>query len=329
MRSLRFLAGEPIATGYYDESDRNNNRFDEIIEQHFTDPEEYCERGLESYLSEKGRSEISEARKLHKLQVITEHTRQVMLGRLDADLLRSASLAQSRKSSARARTLALTDQREARETSSTENKNKNNKNVDMKQNMLRQQPQKLYDNTNIGTEMTLSGLLWCRSDHECIKKTDPPSSLMLGRRTMSVCTDTMPCSLFGHNPIEHIHRNETRVASAGIPDTLMKQKLFHLLLKQEHESNQHAESYFCRQHENINDSSTTTNSQVTTSILASLQMQQRQQQQERFLHHQQQQLQNQRNYQQQEQRILLLRQHQEHYESIQLASAAILGRCRR
>jgi len=325
MRSLRSLAGETVATEYGDEDYCDNCRFDELIKKHLIDPEEYCERGLESYLSDERRKKINDTRKLHKLLVIKEYVRQRMLGRSNPELVRSVSLTRSRKSLIRSQKIALVDQRTARASDNTKSDD------DQKQDT----PQKQDFDPILKTKMTPLDRLWSGSNHEYKKKTDSPSPPTIGRM-MGKDIDTKLCNDFEHSPFEHMHRNEIHATSGAIRDTVMEQQLLNLLLRQE--QNQRAQSQYQPQHRNPysiiieDDLSTAINPQMVNSILASLQMQE----QERLVHQnyqhrqrqQEQQLQNQRNYQEQVQRLLMLQQYQQQYESMQLASAAILGQWR-
>jgi len=327
MRSLRSLEGETVTTDHSDEDDCNNSRFDELIKKHLIDPEEYCERGLESHLSEERRNDINAARKPHKSLVIREHVRQKMMGIQNPELLRSVSLTQSRKSSIRVQKLALVDQREARARNNTKNTNDENQ----KQDRRRHQQQIQHTSTNVERNMTPLDLLWSRSGHENKKMTDPLSFRTQGVKIMGKGINKMLCNHLEHNLFEQTHQNKNSDVSEAIAirDNFMKQQQqqLHLLLKQ----NQRSQSEYHLKHTNLSSmlipdgSSTATNPPNMNSILASLQMQEH----ERLFQHSQQQLQNQRNYQQQVQRLLLLQQHEQHYKSLQLASAVILGQSHR
>jgi len=115
MRSLRIIA-EKVGTSLDndDGSDGKGKFREELVKKMAIDPEEYCERGLESYASEEGRNMINLDRKRHKLLVIGEHIRQGKVGAKDPELVRSVSMTQSKKSLVKAQLLAAIDQREAR-----------------------------------------------------------------------------------------------------------------------------------------------------------------------------------------------------------------------
>jgi hypothetical protein len=76
------------------------------------DPEQYCERGLESYQSKEKRSEIDVKRKLHQFLVIREQARQSILGAKDPELLRLMATQQSEGSLRKAQLRAALDQHE-------------------------------------------------------------------------------------------------------------------------------------------------------------------------------------------------------------------------
>jgi hypothetical protein len=323
---LRSLSGEEVATEYSDEDDGDNCRFDELMKKCLIDPEEYCERGLESYFSEERRNEINATRKLHRLQVIEEYGRQGMLGRSNPELVRSVSLIQSRKSLNRSQKIALVDQRIERASINTKSDDDEKHDT----------PKKYHtDITSIETKMTPLDRLWSGSNHQCKSKTDSPSAPAIGRM-MVKDIDTKLCNDFGHDHFDHMQRNEIHTASGAMQDTAMEQHLLHFLLRQK--QNQRCQSLYQPQHRNPNSItiqdylSTAINAQMMNSILASLQTQEHEQlahQQEQQRQQQQQQLQNQRNYQEQVQRLLILQQYQEQYESMQLASASFLGQWRR
>ena len=113
MRSLRALACEKVSSVYC-EVDDDIQRFDGLIQQNEIDTKEYCERGLESYLSDERRSEVDNLRKTHKMLVINEYAQQAKLGISDPETIRDLSLSQSKQSSIKARKLALIDERDAR-----------------------------------------------------------------------------------------------------------------------------------------------------------------------------------------------------------------------
>lgn len=298
MRSLRSLAGEEVAIEYCHEIDSDTSRFDELIKKHQIDPEEYCERGLESYLSEERRNEINASRKLHKLLVIGEYVRQGMLGSSNPELVRNVSMNQSNKSLVRAQKLAMVDQRQSRSIAN------NDSNMDLKENTQRYQSQKQNAHAVVG------------------KKTDRlftnmPSSPSIGSKFIGKSIDPALWNL-SRNSVEQSQPSNSHVISEGIRDDVMKQQLVQFLLEQERDRHQRAQS---RCHPRYgNDSSP----QIVSSVLASLQMQEL----DRLFHQnqQRQRLQIQHNYQTQVQRLLLLQQHQQqrHYESVQLATAAIL-----
>jgi len=125
MRSLRALACEKVSSVYC-EVDDDIQRFDGLIQQNEIDTKEYCERGLESYLSDERRSEVDNLRKTHKMLVINEYAQQAKLGISDPETIRDLSLSQSKQSSIKARKLALIDERDARA-----NKDKVHMNVHM------------------------------------------------------------------------------------------------------------------------------------------------------------------------------------------------------
>jgi len=330
MRSLRSLSGEEVATEYSDEDDCDNCRFDELIKKHLIDPEEYCERGLESYLSEERRNKINVTRKLHRLQVIEEYVRQGVLGRLNPELVRSVSLTQSNKSLIRSQKIALVDQRIERASINTKSDDDEKHDT----------PKKYHtDITSIETKMTPLDRLWSGSNHQCKNKTDSPSPPTIGMM-MVKDINTKLCNDFRHDPFDRMQRKEIHTTSGAIQDTAMEQHLLHLLLRQE--QNQRAQSQYQPQHRNPNSItiqdalSTAINAQTMNSILASLQIQeqeqlahQKHQQEQQRQQEQHQQLQNQRNYQEQVQRLFMLQQYQEQYESMQLASASSLGQWRR
>jgi len=301
MRSLRSIAGEKVAIDYCDEIDSDSSRFDELIKKHQIDPEEYCERGLESYLSDERRNEVNASRKLHKLLVIGEHVRQGMLGSSNPELVRNVSMNQSKRSFLRAQKLASVDQREGRSTA------KNNSNTDRKECTQQHQSQKQNAKTVIGQKM------------DCF--------LSNGSKFVGKSIDTAVWNLSG-DPIKHAQTNEIHAIPDGIRNDILKQHLLQLLMEQEREreQNQRAQSQCHPRLRNPNAITIPDDSspQIMNSFLASFQ---RQALEQRLFHQnqQQQQLQIQRNYQTQVQRILLLQQQQHHHESIQLAAAAILG----
>lgn len=130
MRSLRIIAGK-VGTSLDndDGSDGKGEFLEELVKKMAIDPEEYCERGLESYASEEGRNMINLDRKRHKLLVIGEHIRQGKVGAKDPELVRSVSETQSKKSLVKARLLAAIDQREAR---ASNNKNEPNEGLPLR-----------------------------------------------------------------------------------------------------------------------------------------------------------------------------------------------------
>jgi len=270
MRSLRSLAGEKVPTDYCDEIDCDTRRFDELIKKHSIDPEEYCERGLESYLSDERRHGINVTRKLHKLQVMSEYDRQGMSGTINLELVRNASLIHSKKSLARATKLALIDQREAQAGNNLDKPKTVGNKQDGRQHKLK--CQELPSNSTQETKFLI---------------------------------------------------NENQFSSEAIRDALIKQQLVHLLLNQERELNQRAQSQYHFNQNHLN------------SLTFSLGIQEQErlfhlnQKQDNHRHQLQLQLHDQCTYQQQVQRLLLLQQHQQHYDAVQLASAAILGQCQR
>ena len=300
MRSLRSIAGEKVAIDYCDEIDSDSSRFDELIKKHQIDPEEYCERGLESYLSDERRNEVNASRKLHKLLVIGEHVRQGMLGSSNPELVRNVSMNQSKKSFLRAQKLASIDQRDGRSTA------KNNSNTDRKECTQQHQSQKQNVKTVIGQKM----------DH----------FLSNGSKFVGKSIDTGVWNLCG-DPIKHARTNEIHAIPDGIRNDILKQHLLQLLMEREREQNQRAQSQCHPRLRNPNVITIPDDSSrhIMNSFLASFQ---RQALEQRLFHQsqqQQQQLQIQRNYQTQVQRILLLQQQQQQHESIQLATVAILG----
>lgn len=300
MRSLRSLAGEKVPTDYCDEEDTNSRRFDELIKKHSIDPEEYCERGLESYLSDERRNGINATRKLHKLLVISEYDRQRMSDKFDLELVRDASLNHSKKSSVRARKLALIDQREAE----AGNKLDKEKYLDQKQDMCRHKL-KRHDTNPVVERMSLSSYrLWSLGDQEFQTETKIPS------------TSTSETKML---------RNENQFSSESIRDAVIKQQLVHLLLKQEQEYNQRSHSQYHLNQNNLNSITSSFKMQEQGRLFHLTHKQQKQEDHYRL----QVRLQDQCNYQQQVQRLLLLQQHQQHYEAVQLASATILKRCHR
>ncbi|KAL3906969.1 MAG: hypothetical protein SGILL_009063, partial [Bacillariaceae sp.] len=76
------------------------------------DPNQYCERGLESYQSKEKRSEIDVKRKLHRFLVIREQARQAVLGSKDPELLRLMATQQSEGSLRKAQLRAALDHHE-------------------------------------------------------------------------------------------------------------------------------------------------------------------------------------------------------------------------
>ncbi len=298
MRSLRSLAGEKVAIDYCDEIDSDYSRFDELIKKHQIDPQEYCERGLESYLSEERRNEVNASRKLHKLLIIGEYVRQGMLGDSNPELVRNVSLNQSKKSQVRAQKLGFVDQREAR--SIERNKNAMHQKEDTQQHL----PQ----------EPNMKPIVEKKMDHILTKSL--PSPVFMSKN-MDPSWNIPGASIVHNQP------NEPRDALDEIRDEVLKQQLLQFLMKQQHEQSHLAQSKFHFQQRNVNGIAITDDS----SILASLQMQEL----ERLCHQnqQQQQIQIQRNFETEVQRLLLLQQQQRHYESIQLVSAAILGQYHR
>lgn len=296
MRSLRSLAGEKVAIDYCDEIDSDYSRFDELIKKHQIDPQEYCERGLESYLSEERRNEVNASRKLHKLLVIGEYVRRGISGDSNPELIRNISLNQSKKSQVRAQKLGLVDQREAR----IIEKNKNA--MDQKEDTQQHLPQ----------EQNMKPIVEKKMDH--LLTNNLPSPVFMSKNIVSKSID--PSWSIPGASIVHNQPNGPRDALDGIRDEVLKQQLLQLLMKQQHEQSRIAQSQFHFQQRNVNGIAIPDDS----SILASLQMQEL----ERLFHQnqQQQQIQIQRNLETQVQRLLLLQQQQRHYE---LVSAAILG----
>jgi len=274
MRSLRSLTGEKVPTDYCDEIDCSTCRFDELIKKHSIDPEEYCERGLESYLSNERRHGINASRKLHKFLVIGEYDRQSMTGTFDFELVRNASLTHSKKSLARARKLALIDQREAQAGNKLDKPN----NEDYKQDVCERQ----------------------------IKRQDISANSTQETKILV---------------------NENQFSSEAIREALIKQQLIHLLRNQERELNQRAQSQYDFNQSHLNSITASLNIQEQEQLFHLNHKQQKQE--DNHNHRHQLQLHDQCNYQHQVQRLLLLQQHQQHYDAVQLASAAILGQCHR
>ena len=306
MRSLRSLAGEKVSIEYCYDIDSDISRFDELIKKHQIDAEEYCERGLESYLSEERRNEINASRKLHKLLVIGEYVRQGMIGTRDPELVRNISINQSKKSMERALKLALVDQRErlsgshkssntARSQDGPHHHPQNEKNLQLIQNE---------------TEYLF---------------TDTPPSPTLGCKKVLRSVDSNPMNLSA-NSIERCQPNSTHLFSEGVREEVMKQQLVQLFLtEQERLQNQRDQHLF----QSINPISAPDNasSQMANTILASLEMQGLNRLVLHQFHQQQQQrqLQMQQSYETQLQRQLLLQHQQQHFRSVQMVTAAILG----
>lgn len=80
------------------------------------DPETYCERGLENYESKELRNGIDATRRLQKLLVIQEHTRQAVLGMKDDEQIRWLAGSLSERSSVKAQLRAALDQYEVETT---------------------------------------------------------------------------------------------------------------------------------------------------------------------------------------------------------------------
>ena len=76
------------------------------------DPEQYCERGLESYQSKEKHSEIDVKRKLHRFLVIREQARQSVTGSKDPELLGMMAAQQSEGSLRKAQLRAALDRHE-------------------------------------------------------------------------------------------------------------------------------------------------------------------------------------------------------------------------
>lgn len=287
MRSLRSLAGEEVGIEYCDEIDSDYCRFDELIKKHQIDSEEYCERGLESYLSEERRNEVNASRKLHKLLVIGECVRQGMLGTSNPELVRNVSMNQSKKSFERAQKLGLVDQREARAIE------KSKQNVSQKED-VQQEHMQMKQNMKPIPEKTI--------DHILTKNLHSP---IVASKSVSKSLRNIPGTPIGHN-----QPNQTFDAT--------KQQILQVLRKQQQEQSQLAQ-YQCNfKPRNINATAVPDDSL----ILASLQIQEV----KRLFHRkqQEQQIQIQRSYETQVQRLLLLQQQQRQYESMQLVSATIL-----
>ena len=316
MRSLRSLAGEKVPTDYCDELDCNTCRFDDLIKKHCIDPEEYCERGLESYLSDERRNGINATRKLHKLLVMSEYDRQGTSGTLNFELVRNASLTYSKKSSARARKLALIDQREAQE----DNKLNNTNDYDEKQDIEQHKLKSRGDNSMVDEKVNSSSRHRSQRDQECETNT---KRLPFFTPENKVLVKGMEKS----HPFESIHRDERQSSSASIRETILKQQLIHLLLKQEQEQNQRARSQYHFQRNHLNSILVPAYPpSMVDSLITSLKAQEQKHQEH---HRLQLQIQDQCNYQQQVQRLLLLQQHKQQYDAIQRASVAILEQCHR
>lgn len=299
MRSLRFLAGEEVGIDYCDEIDSDYSRFDELIKKHQIDSEEYCERGLESYLSEERRNEVNASRKLHKLLVIGEYVRQGMLGTSDPELVRNVSMSQSKKSFERSQKLGLVDQREARAIE----KSKQNKS------------QKESEQKHLPLKQNMKLIVKKKMDHILTKNLHSP---IVASKSINTSLRNIP-----GKSLDNDQPNQSRFALIGIRDDVMKQQGFQLLMKQQQEQSQLAQYQLNFEQRNMNAIAVPDDS----SFLASLQMQEL----ERLFHQkqQEQQIQIQRNYETQVQRLLLLQQQQRQYESMQLVSAAILGQHKR
>lgn len=277
MRSLRALAGEKVSIEYCDEIDSDISRFDEIIKQHQIDPEEYCERGLESYLSEERRNEINASRKLHKLLVIGEYVRQGMMGARDPELVRNISLNQSNKSVARAQKLALIDQREFLSIT------KNSSNTGQSQAIAHQHSQ------NSDTKP------FAEKKMDCVF-TDTPSS--------SVDSTSLNIS---RNTFERCQPNSSHLPLEGVREEVMRQQLLRLFLM-EHERQQNQRDQQIFQNPNAVSTPDELSSQIANAFFTSLQIQEL----HRLVLHQahqqqqQQQLQIQQSYEIELQRRLLL-----------------------
>jgi len=318
MRSLRTIAAKASTTD--DDKDGSNggnfnvNYCDELIKKNLIDPEEYCERGLESYQSEERRNEINSNRKLHQFLVIGEYVRQGVVGRKDPEQVRNVSMTKSKKSLTKAQMLAAIDQRYVQ----ASNIDTKNKDEDSHSHSERKQEQ--YINTGVKKEMTTPlDSLWSR-DHQVNnnKNTIPSSIHAQGIKSMGMDKDmdTKYC-----NPFQSIQRNDTHVEQ--------QQQQYHDLLlnqqQQQQQQQQYAQSQYHPQQHNSNSNSninipngpsTTAASTMCNSMLAAYVLE------ERLFHQQQQQ---QQQYQQHVQRLLLLQQYQQQYQSLALATAARAG----
>lgn len=327
MRSLRSLAGEIVALDYCDETNSDNSRFDDLIEQNLIDPEEYCERGLESYLSDERRNEVNAARKLHRALVIGECIRQEMLGLSDTEKVRNVSLPRTKKSLMRAQKLALFDQRVARDIT------KNKKNVEVNHDAREQQPGTYRNNLTHEKKVTPLDVVWSQSDQQYQKMTDRPSTPTLGRKKPENGMDAALCDLLRRNTPKNMHRVESIAATKDNHDILTRQQLLHSMFSKQ-EQNRCAKPQFQFQRDKqfpfaipndlfkISEAKPIDLNSILDSVLTTVQIQEEQ----RLIHQlQEQQLQNQRNFQHQAQRLLL--QQQQHNNACQLAVAAILQQC--
>ena len=299
----------------------------ELLAKNLINTEQYCERGLESYLSEERRIQINSARKHHKLSVINEHGRQGKLGMRDPELLRSVSLNLSRTSTLRAELLALIDQKEARADTHTTSNNSNEiqkqNGIDQKHERSQQMSENQLVDENPIRGLTPLDILWLQRDHK--------HKGMIDASSRALATKTMDKNTIGSNSFEHIKREDNRIVAAVIQQHLIKQQalLGHLLFKQQRQRAQFAQLQYHSQ-DKINaligksgGSHDVASSVTLNSVLAPLQLQecllqQRQnQQQQRQL---QQRLEHQCRTQQHVQRLLLL--HQLQSQSLPHISAA-------
>jgi len=138
MRSLRTLLAQSANTsttvslndGKSNTANGNGNNSDSGFElmkkaNSMIDPDEYCERGFESYQSEELQIQIYTNRKLHTSLVIGEQTRQWINEVKDPELIRNSSMVLSVLSSLKAQLLAVIDKEEV-QTNSKYNNNNNN-----------------------------------------------------------------------------------------------------------------------------------------------------------------------------------------------------------
>eukprot|EP00536_Pseudo-nitzschia_multiseries_P012189 jgi/Psemu1/31180/gm1.31180_g len=222
MRSLRILAKKQgAAVDDEVENGENNNGksgCEELMKKLAIDPNEYCERGLESYRTDEARKKINEDRKNHKLSVINEYKRQGMTGTKDPELLRSVSIAESKRSCIKAQRLASIDQQEALASRSA------TKEPQAQHQQLKQNPLQL---NSLGSQRDSLGP---KQPNYTLQGTTNPITQPVHRSDTHFVQNARSDECFKHHQNQRYH------------DVFVKQEYRNLLLTQQQQQQQHAQS---------------------------------------------------------------------------------------